>query len=233
MSAARAFSTALRAGAPRAPIAARFAASRSYAAAAAPATGAANKPPIALFGVDGTYASALYTAATKTNALDPTARSLEQLSSVFKKDPKLTEILNAPALSVSDKQQIIQELQKHIGNQDKEGIVKNLLATLAENNRLGTLPGVVEKFGELMGAHRGEVELVVTSAQPLDNRTLSRLESAITKSDYVLKGQSVKVVPKVNPEIRGGVIVEIADRTIDLSISSKMAKMNKLLKDTL
>ena len=59
MSAARAFSTALRAGAPRAPIAARFAASRSYAAAAAAPTSAANKPPVALFGVDGTYASAL------------------------------------------------------------------------------------------------------------------------------------------------------------------------------
>jgi hypothetical protein len=58
MSAARAFSTAFRAGAPRAPMAARYAATRSYAAAAAP-TGSANKPPVALFGVDGTYASAL------------------------------------------------------------------------------------------------------------------------------------------------------------------------------
>jgi len=230
MSAARAFSTALRAGAPRAPMAARFAASRSY---ATPATSSANKPPIALFGVDGTYASALYTAASKTNALDPTAKSLDQLAGVFKKDPKLTEILNAPALSVSDKQQIIQELQKHIGSADKDGIVKNLLATLAENNRLGSLPGVVSKFSELMGAHRGEVELVVTSATPLDNRTLSRLESAITKSDYVLKGQTVKTVPKINPEIRGGIIVEIADRTIDLSVSAKMAKMNKLLTETL
>jgi hypothetical protein len=57
MSAARAFSTAFRAGAPRAPIAARAAGIRSYAASTA--TGAANKPPVALFGVDGTYASAL------------------------------------------------------------------------------------------------------------------------------------------------------------------------------
>jgi hypothetical protein len=55
MSAARAFSTALRAGVPRAPIAARFA--RGYAAAAP--SSAATKPPVALFGVDGTYASAL------------------------------------------------------------------------------------------------------------------------------------------------------------------------------
>jgi len=40
-------------------------------------------------------------------------------------------------------------------------------------------------------------------------------------------------VSKVSPDIRGGLIVEIGDRTIDLSVSSKMAKMNKLLKDTL
>ncbi|KAF1943115.1 OSCP-domain-containing protein [Clathrospora elynae] len=233
MSAARAFSTALRAGAPRAPIAARYAATRSYAAAAAAPTGAANKPPVALSGVDGTYASALYTAAAKTNSLEPTAKSLSTLQSVFKKDPKLSDILHAPSLSVSDKQQIIQELQKHIGGADKEGIVKNLLATLAGNNRLGALEGVVEKFGVLMGAHRGEVELTVTSAAPLDSRTLSRLETAIKNSQYVSNGQSIKVVPKVNPEIRGGLIVEIADRTIDLSVSAKMAKMNKLLKDTL
>ena len=38
---------------------------------------------------------------------------------------------------------------------------------------------------------------------------------------------------QVNPEIRGGLIVEIGDRTIDLSVSSKIAKMNKLLQDSL
>jgi F-type H+-transporting ATPase subunit O len=43
--------------------------------------------------------------------------------------------------------------------------VKNFLQTLADNNRLGALAGVVEKFSILMGAARGEVELTVTSAQ--------------------------------------------------------------------
>ena len=42
--------------------------------------------------------------------------------------------------------------------------MKNFLATLAEKNRLGALEGIVEKFGVLMSAHRGEVELTVTSA---------------------------------------------------------------------
>lgn len=105
-----------------------------------------------------------YTAAAKSNALDPTAKSLQALSEVFKKDAKLSAVLSSPSLTVSDKQQVVQELQKHIGSADKEGIVKNFLETLASNNRLGTLSSVVEKFGVLMGAHRGEIELVVTSA---------------------------------------------------------------------
>ncbi|KAF1997869.1 OSCP-domain-containing protein [Amniculicola lignicola CBS 123094] len=228
----RALSTALRAGAPRAPIAARVASTRSYATPAAP-SGAAVKPPVALFGIDGTYASALYTAAAKSSALDQTARALDGLSAVFKKEPKLSALISAPTLNVSDKKEIIAELQKHLGGADKDGIVKNLLATLADNNRLGVLESVCEKFGVLMGAARGEIELVVTSAAPLDNRTLSRLESAVTKSAFVGQGQKLKVVPKVNPDIRGGLVVEIGDRTIDLSVSAKMAKMNKLLKDTL
>lgn len=71
--------------------------------------------------------------------------------------------MHAPSLTPADKQAIVKELEKHI-SADKEGIVKNFLSTLAENNRLGVLEGVVEKFAVLMGAHRGEVELVVTSA---------------------------------------------------------------------
>ncbi|KAH7122307.1 ATP synthase delta subunit-domain-containing protein [Dendryphion nanum] len=254
----RALSTALRAGVPRTPIAARIAATRSYAAAAAAPSSASTKPPLALFGIDGTYASALvrtpqipekggrdevpmqgqaiggsFTAAAKTNTLDPTAKSLESLGNVFKKDANLVNVLGAPTLTPSDKEQIVAELIKHIGGQDKDGVVKNLLTTLAENNRLGALEGVVNKFAALISAHKGEIELTVTSATPLDNKTLSRLENVIFKSEYVEQGQKLKVVPKVNPEIRGGIIVEIGDRTIDLSVSSKMAKLNKLLKDTL
>lgn len=38
---------------------------------------------------------------------------------------------------------------------------------------------------------------------------------------------------QVQADIKGGLIVEIGDRTIDLSVSAKIAKMNKLLTDAL
>ncbi|KAI0837316.1 putative oligomycin sensitivity conferring protein [Hypoxylon sp. FL0890] len=191
------------------------------------------KPPVAVYGLDGTYATALYTAAVKSSSLDPTARALSALKDLCAKDPKLTSILSTPTLSDGDKSAIIAELQKNIGAASANETVKNFLATLAENNRLGILEGVCEKFGQIMSASRGEVEVVVTSAQPLDNKTLSRLESAVSKSPYVGQGKKLKVTNQVNPDIIGGLVVEIGDRTIDVSVSSKIAKMNKLLTDTL
>ncbi|EAU37930.1 ATP synthase subunit 5, mitochondrial precursor [Aspergillus terreus NIH2624] len=121
------------------------------------------KPPVSLFGVDGTYATALYTAAAKSSALDQTSKALANLGQVLKADRKLTGLISAPTLTAGDKQQIVQELAKLSG--DKGEIVQNFLTTLGENNRLGLLEGVCEKFETLMGAHRGEIELNITSAQ--------------------------------------------------------------------
>ncbi|KAI3394823.1 hypothetical protein diail_2225 [Diaporthe ilicicola] len=197
---------------------------------AAPAANEVVKPPVALFGLDGTYATALYTAAVKSSSLDPTATALNKLGGLVSQDAKLATILEAPTLSPADKSAIIAELEKTAGT---NATVKNFLQTLAENNRLSLLGGVCTKFSELMSAARGEVEMTVTSATPLDNRTLSRLETAVSKSSYVGQGKKLKVTNEVNSDIIGGLVVEIGDRTIDLSVSSKIAKMNKLLTDTL
>lgn len=217
----------VRAAAPQRAFTLRAAPVRSFAAAAS----ADVKPPVAVFGVDGTYATALYTAAAKTQSLDPTAAALANLGALVDKDPKLATILAAPTLTEADKTAIVDELAKQSGISNET--VKNFLGTLAENNRLGLLPGIVEKFATLISAARGEVEVTVTSAQPLDRRTLNRLEAAVSKSSYIEAGQKLKVTNTVNSDIVGGLVVEIGDRTIDLSVSSRIAKMNKLLTDSL
>jgi len=202
------------------------AAVRSYAAAAE----VNSKPPVALFGVDGTYANALYTAAAKTNSLDSVSKALTSLNQILKSDPKLPVILHAPTLSASDKSQIIAELEKHTGGADKGGTLKNFLNTLAENNRLGILEGVCDKFGTLMSAYRGEIQMTVTSAAKLDDKLLKRLETAISKSEHS-QGKKLKVVTKINPDILGGLVVEVGERTIDFSVASKISRMNKMLTD--
>ena len=78
--------------------------------------------------------------------------------------------MGAPSLTPSDKSQIVQELQRHMGNVEKADTVKQFLQTLAENNRLGILEGICDKFAVLMGAAKGELELVVQSASVSSHR---------------------------------------------------------------
>ena len=115
-------------------------------------------------GIKLTAISFQYTAAAKQGSLEPTSKAMSSLFQILKTDTKLPQILRAPMLTVSDKSQIVSELEKHTGGADKSGTVKNFLQTLGENNRLGILEGVCEKFGTLMSAARGELELTVTSA---------------------------------------------------------------------
>ena len=130
-------------------------------------------------------------------ALDTVSRALENMSSTFKRDVRLQTILTAPTLNKGDKQQIIAEIQKSTGVQDKTNTLTNFLNTLAENNRLGVLEGVCEKFGTLMSAARGEVEMTITSAAALDPKVVRQLEQSVSKSQYVGQGKKLKVVPKV------------------------------------
>lgn len=122
---------------------------------------------------------------------------MENLALTFHKDPKLQSVLTSPTLSVEDKKQIVAEIQKHVGVQDKTNIVFNFLNTLAENNRLSVLQGVTEKYAQLMSASRGEVELTITSAAPLDNKIVKQIETAVSKSQYVGADKKLKVVSKV------------------------------------
>lgn len=103
--------------------------------------------------------STQYIAAVKESTLELADQSLKALKRTLDGDAKLVRIISSPTLSPADKSAIISAIVK-----PGDKTIKNLLEALAENNRLGMLGGVIDKFAVLMGAHRGEVEAVVTSA---------------------------------------------------------------------
>lgn len=188
------------------------------------------KPPVQLFGLEGTYASALYTAAANESSIEGAGKSLKSLQELLSSDKKVAEILANPTLSSDDRQVVVGTLASKAGS-DK--VVSNLLKVLAENNRLSLLPEVASQFQILEEAYHGIVEATVTSAKPLDSKYLKRIQTAIGGSKYVGPGKTLKLVNEVNPDILGGLVVEVGERTADLSISSKISKYNKILTDSI
>ena len=111
-------------------------------------------------------------------------------------------------------------------------LCSNLFDTLSDNNRLNLTEKVITDFMELISAHQGEVTIQVTSAKPLDKTASSRLESALKQSQFANSSdvKKVKFAYSVNPQIQGGLEVHFGDRTVDLSVSSRVNKLNTLLR---
>lgn len=189
------------------------------------------KPPIQLFGVDGTYANALYSASVQESSVSQAFQGLTSVNDLIEKDEKVREYLSNPALTKSDRAIVIDTIASSL-KLDKSLV--NFLTVLSENNRLSQFKSIYENFSLLNDAHEGIVEAKVTSAKPLDSKILKRLQAAIGKSSFITdEGKTLKLNNIVNPEVLGGLVVEVGDKTVDLSISAKVARLNNSLSEAL
>ncbi|KAH9045081.1 OSCP, subunit 5 of the stator stalk of mitochondrial F1F0 ATP synthase [Lactarius hengduanensis] len=111
-------------------------------------------------------------------------------------------------------------------------ITRNLFIILSENGRLGETTGVIEGFNELVAKHKGELNVTVTSAVPLTKDVLTRLEATLKQSQTAQQAKSLKLTNKVNPSVLGGLVVDFGEKTIDLSVSSRINKLNSLLQQS-
>ena len=118
--------------------------------------------PIQVFGTEGRYATALYSAATKKKALDAVEKDLKTFSQTLKKDGRLADFLADPSIQKSLKAQgLVSACDKLKMNE----LSKNLFLALAENGRFSLVEAVATSFNTIMAAHRGEVVCEVTTAK--------------------------------------------------------------------
>lgn len=107
-------------------------------------------------------------------------------------------------------------------------ILSNLLSVLSENGRLSQADKVFQDFNSLMSAYRGELEVVVTSAESLDSKTMARIEKAL-KGSNLAEGKTLKFTNRVNPSVLGGLLVDIGDKTIDATAATRVNRYNAAL----
>ncbi|XP_053604838.1 ATP synthase subunit O, mitochondrial [Plodia interpunctella] len=182
------------------------------------------KPPVQVFGLEGRYASALYSAASKSKALDVVEKELIQFQQSIKSDAKLKEFILNPTLKRSFKADALKTVATKI---NFSPTTSNLLALLAENGRLQKLEGVINAYKIMMSAHRGEVTCEVITAKPLDAAQKQSLEAALKK---FLKGnETLQLTSKVDPALLGGMVVSIGDKYVDMSVASKVKKYTELI----
>ncbi|KAH9774492.1 ATP synthase subunit o [Citrus sinensis] len=116
--------------------------------------------PLALFGGSGNYASALYIAAVKTNALEKVESEILDLVEASKKADTYFQFTKDLSVPAETRVKAINEICTQAKFSD---VTKHFLVVLAENGRLRNLDTIAKRFVELTMAHKGEVKVTVTS----------------------------------------------------------------------
>ncbi|EDW83783.1 uncharacterized protein Dwil_GK13792 [Drosophila willistoni] len=175
------------------------------------------KPPVQVFGLEGRYATALYSAASKLSQLDQVEKDLTALQATIRSDKKLREYVTSPIIN---KKVMATALKEASTKLNFAPATANLLGLLADNGRLKKLDTVINAYKTIMAAHRGEVVCEVVTAKPLDASQSKQLEGAL--KSFLKGNESLKITSRVDPSIIGGLIVSIGDKYVDMSIASKV-----------
>lgn len=202
------------------PLARTFAKKAAKAAAAA----ADHSPPKQLFGMTAKYANAIYTSASKAGELAKVEKDLKNVQENLKASKGFADFLEDPTVNRANK---VRGLDDLLGKAGYSKLTTAFLSVLAENGRAGSTSAVIDTFTELMMANRGEVPAHVVSAEELTDKQVKALQESM--KSYIGDGEKLVLTREVDPEILGGLRVQVGDRYIDLSISSKIQKINGVL----
>ncbi|KAL4232869.1 ATP synthase subunit O [Mactra antiquata] len=181
--------------------------------------------PLKLYGVNGRYASALYSAAIKEKKLDVVHKEINAFMNLVETDPKLKDFLASPANKRAAKRDAIAKIAK---SQKYNNLTANFFNVLSENGRIQLSTNIIAAFNKMMSAQKGEVTCVVTTAKALGSAEEKELKAAL--QGFAKSGKSLIIEMKVDPALLGGMVVSIGDKFIDMSIASKMLKYTNVIK---
>lgn len=158
------------------------------------------------------YAIAAFELAQERNESEAWLDALRQIAE-FMGDPEVRRVLENTRVSQEPKQRLIEAA---LG--DLPALPLNLARLLVRKNRTSLAVDISDQFQQLLEDQRGVARARATTAVPLadaEREALSRRLAEQTGGEVVLE-------TAVDPELLGGVVVQIGDRLIDASTRSKL-----------
>ncbi len=175
-------------------------------------------------GVAGRYATAVFEIAREENALDSLESDLNVLADAIGESADFRDLLTSPIYSRDELVRAIGALAEKLG---LGNILSKTLGLMAQNRRLFVLPALVQQVRGLIADHRGEVSAEVTSAVPLSDAQIEKLNSTLKSA----VGSDVNLSVKVDKSLIGGLVVRVGSKMVDTSLQSKLENLQNVMKE--
>ena len=161
------------------------------------------------------YAEALMGVAAKSNQLDAVGDELEEIvGNVLKPYPAIQAFLAGNSVSMSGKLPALAAAFEHRTSET----FRKFVGVLNANGRLDLLPAISAELRTMRDQAAGRVRVKVTAPVPL----LDTQVEALTKTLHTqLHAQPVLDI-RVDPDILGGLIVQVGDKVYDTSVRTRL-----------
>ncbi len=171
------------------------------------------------------YAKALFELASTEGNLQAWGDCL-QLASVIASDADMQAMFELPSMLASDQSELFLSVMSGVkGAPELSADFKNLVALLAENNRLATIPAITVSFETLKREAEGKIEVQVRTARKLSDKQ----QSAIAKSLAKKLGKEVSISTEIDESLIAGAIIRAGDLVIDGSAKGRLDKLTTVL----
>jgi F-type H+-transporting ATPase subunit delta len=175
-------------------------------------------------GVAGRYATALFELARDEKSVDDVKADLDRFGAMMTESADLARLVRSPVFTAGEQVKALTAILDAAG---LGGTAAKFLKVLTANRRLFAVRDVVRDFGVLVAKFRGEASADVTVAEPLSDRNLDALKTALKS----VTGQDVSLNVKVDPAIIGGLVVKVGSRMVDSSLRTKLNSIKNAMKE--
>jgi F-type H+-transporting ATPase subunit delta len=170
------------------------------------------------------YARALFdtTLAEQRDVLQ-VARDLRSFAALGREHATLGRVLTNPAIPAARKRAVVEQLIARAGALQPP--LAKLLLMLADRDRLGILPELVQAFDDRLMDHQNVVRAELVTATPIGDDKVQALKDGLARAT----GRDVQLATRVDPSIIGGAVTRIGSTVYDGSVTRQLER----LRDTL
>ena len=164
------------------------------------------------------YARSLFEVAKEHDKLDKVRDELGEFADALNESRELQVFLFSPYFSTREKSD---GLDKAISGADETTV--NFLKLLIEKHRMPVLFRVRAELDELWEDENRLLPVTVTSAIELPKATVKQIGDRIAEQT----DRKVDLSSKVDPDILGGIVVQVGNSVLDASIRNRLDSLRK------
>lgn len=175
-------------------------------------------------GAAGRYASALFDLAAEAKKADKVEADMTALAGCLAESEELSAALESPLVDGEAKTGVIAALAEKAGF-DK--LTKNTLSVAVDNGRAGELASIAAAYAALAAEARGVASADVITAAKLTAKEIDALKASLKRA----LGREVDIRTQENPDILGGLIVQVGSRMYDSSLRTQLEGLRTAMKE--